>query len=552
MATKLNQFVFITVLFLSICFTACDDGGGSSSNPSTTPPSNSTPTAVITADDYITSGAVLDGSSSTDPDGTELTYAWSETTSTGVTFGTASDSTTTVSFSGWNNAAFQAAVKATVRLTVSDGTDEASDEQDIIIYRTDYAYVASGATGDGSAPNSALGTINAGIQYADTNGRSAVAVPAATYTVNHDENTHVQMTAGISLAGGYSSDFTTRDTSANETIIVDSSAEPANDWDALTCAVSFASSSITSATVLDGFTVLGHDTGILGMAVYIMEGSPTILNCNLVGGDGTNGSGILIRYYGSATVLNNTISGSENVNNNVRGIYIFQQMSGAGATIIQGNTINGQGLSSIEGNSCGIFLYEASDITIENNSITGGKCQLAYGIYIQSDCDNIEISDNILISGGSSTVNTIAIYTEQSTVISNNFITSGTGADSYAIDTRNSGMSPEITNNVIEINTSSTICRGIYILQSSPSIENNTIYSLSTAYGWGIYEYDDASDPATVTGNNIYDCPQGLYYDNETTLIVADQVDVSGYFTDGTNVVETGNTDYSGNESTHP
>ena len=458
MVTKLNQFIFITVLFLSICFTACDDGGGSSSNPSTTPPANSMPTAVITADDYMTSGAVLDGSSSTDPDGTELTYAWSETTSTGVTFGTASGSTTTVSFSGWNNAAFQAAVKATVRLTVSDGTDEASDEQDIIIYRTDYAYVASGATGDGSAPNNALGTINAGIQYADTDGMAAVAVSTATYTVNHDESTHVQMAAGISLAGGYSSDFSVRDASANETIIVDSSAEPANNWDAVTCAVLFENSAITSSTVFDGFTVRGHDTGFRH-GLYIMEGSPTIQNCNLVGGDGTNGSGILIRYYGSATVLNNTISGSENVNNNVRGIYIFQQMSGAGATIIQGNTINGQGLSSIEGNSCGIFLYEASDITIENNSITGGKCQLAYGIYIQSDCDNIEISDNILISGGSSTVNTIAIYTEQSTVISNNFITSGTGADSFGIDTRTSGMSPEITGNTIEINTSSAVCR---------------------------------------------------------------------------------------------
>jgi len=97
-----------------------DCGGGSSSNPpgAVTPPANLPPIARAGANQNATSGdlVTLSGSTSSDPEGRALTYAWTQTSGTGVTLAGASSAAAT-----FTAPAVAAAEDLVFRLTVTDG-----------------------------------------------------------------------------------------------------------------------------------------------------------------------------------------------------------------------------------------------------------------------------------------------------------------------------------------------------------------------------------------------------------------------------------------------
>lgn len=483
--------------------------------------------ASISPVDFIASGSTLSGSGSNFDSGATLTYAWSEVTPVplGISFTDNTSANTDVSFTGWDDASFEAAVAVTIRFTVSDGTNSASADEDIVIYRTDYAYAASGATGDGSAPDNALGSINDAITYAEANGRSVVAVAGGTFNVNYDDSTHIQMVEGVSAAGAYSTDFSSRDTTVNETVIIDNSTGTSS-VAAPCCAVEFDDTTMTSSTILDGVSINGRAAGAYGIAVSILNGSPVIQNSIINISEDDDGIGILIKNTACPRIYSNIISGSsDSVDKNINGIYIAQTSDPGSTSEIDSNEINlGGSASSTLNSQIAIRGSEAYNFSITNNVILCGSGNSNHGILLNT-------SDTISINGNTIDAGTANDYTVG--------ILAGTGSIVIQANTINAG-------------SASTLSTGIIIGLAITEIQNNTIFcSPATVMGYGIADINPISGPSSLTGNNIYNCPTALYRD-ENADIDYTTVNTEGYFTSGSFILGEGDPEYDNNSSVAP
>ncbi|MCH7824410.1 MAG: DUF1565 domain-containing protein, partial [Acidobacteria bacterium] len=132
-------------------------------------------------------------------------------------------------------------------------------------------------------------TIPAAIAVADALYVTAeVHVAAGTYNVNSQAGTHVIMAEGIALYGGYSSsDLAIRDAATYPTTITDTStlggtgASPNRAIEA--------GSGITTATIIDGFTINGGGGGWCS-AIFNIGASPTISNAERMTQNHSQGS----------------------------------------------------------------------------------------------------------------------------------------------------------------------------------------------------------------------------------------------------------------------
>jgi len=121
-------FILTTALGLAAC-----GGGGSSSTQSTTPPisggggtNNSAPVVAITATDTSPlegQMSTLDGSSSSDADGDDLTFTWTQLSGPTVSFSAQNNAVTDISVPN-----LTADVAARIQLQVSDGVVTSSNE----------------------------------------------------------------------------------------------------------------------------------------------------------------------------------------------------------------------------------------------------------------------------------------------------------------------------------------------------------------------------------------------------------------------------------------
>ena len=125
--TVLNRFVLLTLLCIFFLFTGC--GGGGSSGSSNSSNSNNAPTANASAPSPVDefTQVVLDGTGSTDGDGTIASYSWTQI----------SGDTATITNANSAKAQFTAPLisadpQLTFRLTVTDD-DGASDTDDVTV-----------------------------------------------------------------------------------------------------------------------------------------------------------------------------------------------------------------------------------------------------------------------------------------------------------------------------------------------------------------------------------------------------------------------------------
>ena len=288
----------------------------------------------------------------------------------------------------------------------------------------------------------------------------------------------VSMVEGISLEGGFSSDFEERDIDVYETKIANTSAFVVQ-------AVNITNS--IPAILFDGFTIQGGTEGdtyalyVLGsdntltfsnnrflggdasrdsFVVYFsstneLEGGGPIFTNNIVQGDDTTGTGYnyaIYNYASNPTITNNTISAGAVEVSNRSSIGIFSKNS---SPIIENNTISGGGCGSaglfsfgiraegggdlyihnndiksghcVSSNTFGLYFIDINSVTITNNTILGeqyGGSGSPYGIYINAMAD-VEIIDNVISTGDSQSWNNGINISDSNLTFKNNVVTSG-------------------------------------------------------------------------------------------------------------------------------
>ncbi|MEW6607812.1 MAG: right-handed parallel beta-helix repeat-containing protein, partial [bacterium] len=188
------------------------------------------------------------------------------------------------------------------------------------------------------------------------------------------------------------------------------------------------------------------------------------------------------------------------------------------------------------GNRAFYFSNAGNCGTISGFTMRNGNPSQGGGIW----CDNSSPAiTNCTISGNSATYGGgIFCYNSSSPAITNCII-SGNSASDYGGGIYCWYSSPAITNCIISGNSASDYGGGIYCWYSSPAITNCTISGNSATYGggifcynssspaitnciisdnsnYGIYEYDNSSDPPT-NYNCFWNNTSGDYYDEGTT-----------------------------------
>src|SRR5690606_29121761 len=190
----------------------------------------------------------------------------------------------------------QVAVAVTMELQVSDGSDTDSDTVDLIIYNPDVTYVAQGGTGDGSAPDKALGHVQDGVAAATSTLR--VAVAGGEYEVdgdpnedgNDDDADNVTMIDGLQLVGGYEpSTWTSRDPAQYPSSIRDVSTTIS--VVAYRAAVVDVGGGVSESSRLEGLRLVsGGGAGATG--IRIVSGDPLVREVIIESGAATNRYGI--------------------------------------------------------------------------------------------------------------------------------------------------------------------------------------------------------------------------------------------------------------------
>jgi parallel beta-helix repeat protein len=309
-------------------------------------------------------------------------------------------------------------------------------------------------------------TIQAAINAAQRG--DVVKVAQETYREN------LVMKEGVTLQGGYSSDFLERDISLYVTII------DGGQNDTVVLFVDISSASIDGFTVTNGYsacgggivcdyshpiitnnTITGNEAPLVGGGIYCGYSNPTVTNNTITGNEATEYGGGIYCDQSNPVIDNNTISGNS-ANGVGGGILCYESnpaisnnmltensaTKGGGISchqsnpVIANNTISGNFVN----NSGGGIMCEVSNPTISNNSVTENEAQYGGGIFCFES--NPEISNNII---------------------------SGNRAIDYGGAIFCDGSVPEISNCTI-VRNSSQSCGALYFTGSSAARILNTIF----------------------------------------------------------------------------
>ena len=246
---------------------------------------------------------------------------------------------------------------------------------------------------DGLSATTAKKTINAAIALASAG--NAVLVATGTYSVQSGTN-HIKLVEGVSLYGGFSSNFTARAPRVTISLIQETLTTGGNYLDPNRAIE--AGAGTTTATIVDGFMLQSGDsmnTGDTSTAIYVYGGGGlTISNNVIIGGAGVRTNGIAI-YQASAKIHNNVVYSGTGTSWSFA-IYNSNALSPE----IYNNLIVGGGTGTF---SYGIAESDSSSI-IRNNTIDGGSGgYYSTGIYLTGLTGAAVIENNIIYNSGGNT-----------------------------------------------------------------------------------------------------------------------------------------------------
>jgi len=434
MSTLRPRLAGLAILCLSVLLTACggssSGGGGAAAPGDTTAPTGvasvtvlplgDTTAIVITFNETMKS-AMADYSVTGTMAGESDGGMWSMNTVT--------DDTLTITPTGtWTTGA-----NRTLIINAQDlaGNPLAAMNLTYNVYRGTIYFVSSTAaddSGDGLTPATAKRNIYAANDIAT--GPATVVVNGGAFAADSDNAAQdIVLKADVSLFGGFSADFTARDTTANTSTITD--AATTGDFGTI-----YGNSVMTANTIVDGFTINGP-TGATNNSypVYLTAGaSATIQNNTLLARVSTSQSVGISCNTSSPLIRNNVIDGGTSLNsrgietlfctatiqNNIVGISqddgLGIHLSYGGTALVENNLVMGGDNSSTF--SWGIFITGKA-VILRNNTIHGGNgASFARGIQLESTT-TVDIQNNIVYtrsgagstciyeSTGTHTVNTI-------------------------------------------------------------------------------------------------------------------------------------------------
>ncbi|MCC6806551.1 MAG: Ig-like domain-containing protein [Deltaproteobacteria bacterium] len=321
-----------------------------------------------------------------------------------------------------------------------------------------FRFVKVGGSGDqsGTSPVNAAPTIAAGL--------SGLTGPADVYVRygSYPQASQLAVPSGVSLYGGYSDTFQTRNPSGTPSSIT---------GDLNTWLVTVAQGA-TTATVIDGFQI---QNGVQAFAASV---------------------GL---FRTSPTIKNNVISGGRD------GVIIEN-----GAPVIEGNTIT-PGTVAV---AAAIRLtFEAPNALIRYNALDGGLGTTTYGVYV--DVGKATIHGNTMTSQTGST--SIGVYVHDNaldgSVISSNVITSPTVGTSTGIEVKKQAF---IVNNTVRSSAPiSGYATPIHNYAPNTVIANNITFTTGTGTRYCI-QNSAAPTVAILQNNLMFDCPNGLFVDLAT------------------------------------
>ncbi|MDE1192967.1 MAG: T9SS type A sorting domain-containing protein [Arachidicoccus sp.] len=320
-------------------------------------------------------------------------------------------------------------------------------------------YVKSGGTGDGSSWSSPLGNIQAAITTAAAGDQ--VWVAKGSYYSNYANDFVFNLKDGVKIYGGFSGTETTinaRNWKSNATILLGT--YNSNKEYATVNAIN-----LTSATVLDGFTIQPPAQGAIGRGMYNNNSSTIISNCTFNNNvtqttnptpDGLYNGGAMYNVNSNPVIDSCTFSGNSAQGTNYGGGAIYNNNS---SPTITACTFSGNKAYSGGG---AIYNNTSSNAIISNCMFTGNIASaLNTGGYGGAVC-NINSSPSIIncliirdtssaFSGGGAIYNYAGAPTITNCTISGNASTgseTGGGAICYA-----GGSQGSINNCIIWTNT---------------------------------------------------------------------------------------------------
>lgn len=382
-------------------------------------------------------------------------------------------------------------------LTACGGGGNAGGNSGTPVVTIIYVSTLGNDTSDGLTPATAKATI------ADTIASASEQTDIYVAAGNYDISTAITLKPNVSLYGGYTTDFASRDPSVNTTTITNIGSVTVNR------VFTANNASIDNNTIVDGFTLNAGNGISQSITIELSAASPTISNNTIIGGSGSDPHAIRISDFAEPLIKNNVITscricihfngdiGNVTISNNRITSLMHYASIGISATsssnsrtdiTIEGNTIQAGGTPDNFGTSTGIYT-SANKITIRGNQIHGGNSTYA----------NIKVSRGIYVTGGSAT-------------IINNMIYGGTGSDTYGVVTYQPAF---IANNTIHGGS------GLYATaivsdstNATPTIQNNIMLTAALTRSTCIGSFN-SSQPLEVDNNSMANCRAYLSSTND-------------------------------------
>ena len=402
--------------------------------------------------------------------------------------------------------------------------------------------------GDGTISKPFM-TIHRGVKEAVISGDNRVHISEGIYTE------HVVLSNGISLLGGFSSTFTSRDTNLiNYRTKIHGTGNGR-------CILA---KNITDETIIEGLIMsngylagLGNDgAGIhctncnnnliiknneiknnksrdsYGGGIYLWYSSPKIFNNKIIDNSAIYGGGIYLTsslskisnniinnnnsyfggglyvYNGKPEICNNTINNNFNTgygNSHGGGMFVY----GSSPKITNNKIENNRSGAYCFGG--GIYLENGSAV-IDNNKIIKNNAWLGSGLYLRNSL--IEICNNIINSNIGDVGSGLFVEnnTPKEIIIHDNIINYNKGT--YDAGLFLSSSIATIFNNIINSNTAADGNCGLGVANSSSAIiyNNRIINNISWIYaGLGLFQNSSADIYNNVINNNsARDCGSGL------------------------------------------